>query len=84
VKVTAGALFTDVKSAFNNASKAHLGKRMDAPELLPVDQQLHVRPTDQARPRRRGGAGKRCRYRNPTGSLAAPGLFVNYLSVIFS
>ena len=34
----AGALFMDVKSAFNNVSKAHLGKRMEAlgvePDLI--------------------------------------------------
>jgi len=29
-KRVAGALFMDVKSAFNNVSKAHLGKRMEA------------------------------------------------------
>ena len=31
----AGALFMDVKSAFNNANKALLGKRMEALELEP-------------------------------------------------
>jgi len=37
-KRVAGALFMDVKSAFNNVSKAHLGKRMEAlgvePDLI--------------------------------------------------
>ena len=31
----AGALFMDVKSAFNNVSNAHLGRRMEALEIEP-------------------------------------------------
>jgi hypothetical protein len=34
-KKMAGTLFMDVKSAFNNVSKAQLGKRMEAQELEP-------------------------------------------------
>jgi len=34
-KKVAGALFMDVKLAFNNVSKMHLGKRMEALELEP-------------------------------------------------
>jgi len=31
----AGALFMDVKSAFNNVSKPHLGRRLEALEIEP-------------------------------------------------
>jgi hypothetical protein len=34
-KKIAGGLFMDVKSAFNNVSKAHLGQRMEALKLEP-------------------------------------------------
>jgi len=34
-KKVGGALFMDVKSAFNNATKMHLGKRMEALDLEP-------------------------------------------------
>jgi len=34
-KKAAGTLFMDIKSAFNNVSKSHLGRRMEALEIEP-------------------------------------------------
>jgi hypothetical protein len=86
-KRTAGALFRDVKSAFNNVSKAYLGRRMEALELEPdlvrwtssfmTDQQVKIvlgGEVGQANPVDTG---------IPQGSPATPVLFITYLSGIF-
>jgi ribonuclease HI len=86
-KEIAGALLMDVKSAFNNVSKAHLGKRMEALELEPdlirwansfmTGRQVKLvldGETGDASPVDTG---------IPQGSPAAPILFVTYLSGIF-
>ena len=82
-----GALFMDVKSAFNNVSKVHLGKRMEAlgvePDLIRwtgsfmSDCQVKLvlnGKVGEAEPLDTGIA---------QGSPAAPILFVTYLSGIF-
>ena len=78
---TAGELFMDVKSAFNNASKAHLGRRM---EMLGVEPDL-IRWTDCFISDRQvklvlGGKGSPVDTGIPQGSPVAPILFVTYLS----
>jgi len=86
-KQVAGALFMDVKSAFNNVSKTHLGKRMEAlaiePDLIRWTVSFitdrHIKlvldgKTGEASPVDTG---------IPQGSPAAPILFVTYLSGIF-
>jgi hypothetical protein len=86
-KRIAGALFMDVKSAFNNVSKAHLGKRMEALELEPD----LIRWTDSFMTSRQvklvldGEIGDASPVDTgiPQGSPAAPILFVTYLSGIF-
>ena len=86
-KRVAGVLFMDVKSAFNNVSKAHLGRRMEAlgiePDLIRwtgsfmSDRQVKLvldGKTGEASPVDTGIL---------QGSPAAPILFVTYLSGIF-
>jgi hypothetical protein len=86
-KKIAGALFMDVKSAFNNVNKEHLGRRMEALELEPdlirwthsfmTDRQVKIvldGETGQVHPVDTG---------IPQGSPVAPILFVTYLSGIF-
>jgi len=85
-KKVAGALFMDVKSAFNNVSKVHLGRRTEELEIEPdlirwtgrfmSDRQVKLVPggkTDEASPVDTG---------IPQGATA-PILFVTYLSGIF-
>jgi hypothetical protein len=87
-KKIAGMLFMDVKSALNNVSKAHLGKRMEDLELAPdligwthsfmTDRQVKIvldGETGQAHPVDTG---------IPQGSPEAPILFVTYLSGIIN
>jgi len=82
----AGALFMDVKSAFNNVNKTHLGKRMQAlgiePDLIRwtgsfmSDRQVKLvldSKTCEANPVDTG---------IPQGSPVAPILFTTYLSGI--
>ena len=86
-KRVAGALFMDVKSAFNNVSKVHLGKRMEA---LGVEPDL-VRWTGSFMSDRQvklvldGKVGESHPVDTgiPQGSPATPILFVTYLSGIF-
>ena len=86
-KKIAGALFMDVKAAFNNVSKAILGKRMEALELEPD----LIRWTDSFMTGRQvkivldGETGDASPVDTgiPQGSPAAPILFVTYLSGIF-
>jgi len=86
-KKIAGALFMDVKAAFNNVSRAHLGKRMEALELEPD----LIRWTDCFMTGRQvklvldGEIGDASPVDTgiPQGSPAAPILFVTYLSGIF-
>jgi len=86
-KKVAGALFMDVKSAFNNVNKTHLGKRMQAlgiePDLIRwtgsfmSDRQVKLvldGKTGEANPVDTGV---------PQGSPVAPILFTTYLSGIF-
>jgi len=86
-KKVAGALFMDVKSAFNNVSRTHLSRRMEALEIEPdlirwtgsfmSDRQVKLvldGETGKAYPVETG---------IPQGSPAAPILFVTYLSGIF-
>lgn len=86
-KRVAGALLMDVKSAFNNVNKAHLGRRMEAlgvePDLIRwtcislSDRQVKLvldGKTGEVSPVDTG---------IPQGSPAAPILFVTYLSGIF-
>ena len=86
-KKVAGALFMDVKSAFNNVNKAHLGKRMQAlgiePDLIQwtgsfmSDRQVKLvldGKVGEANPVDTG---------IPQGSPVAPILFTTYLSGIF-
>jgi len=86
-KRVAGALFMDVKSAFNNVRKAHLGRRMEALGLEPdlirwttsfmSDRQVKIvldGETGEATPVDTG---------IPQGSPVAPILFTTYLSGIF-
>lgn len=50
-KKVAGALFMDVKSAFNDVDKTFLGKRMEGlgvEAAHPKDDELHDRPAGQA------------------------------------
>ena len=80
----APALFMDVKSAFNNVSKAHLGGRMEALEIEPdlirwtgsymSDRQVKLVLDREANPLDTG---------IPHRSPGAPVLFVTYLSGIF-
>jgi len=82
-----GALFMDVKSAFNNVSKVHLGKRMEAlgvePDLIRwtgsfmSDRQVKLVLDGKV------GEAKPVDTGIPQGSPAAPILFVTYLSGIF-
>jgi hypothetical protein len=86
-KKIAGALLMDVKSAFNNVSKTHLGKRMEVLELEPD----LIRWTDSFMSGRQvklvldGETGEANPVDTgiPQGSPAAPILFVTYLSGIF-
>jgi hypothetical protein len=86
-RIIAGALLMDVKSAFNNISKTHLGKRM---EVLEREPDL-IRWTDsfmtghQVKLVLDGKTGDASPVDTgiPQGSLAAPILFVTYLSGIF-
>jgi len=86
-KKVAGALFMDVKSAFNNVSKTHLGKRMQVlgiePDLIRwtssfiSDRQVKLvldGKTGEVNPVDTG---------IPQGSPVAPILFTTYLSGIF-
>ena len=86
-KKVAGALFKDVKSAFNNVNKAHLGKRMQdlgiEPDLIRwtgsfmSDRQVKLvldGKVGEANPVDTG---------IPQGSPVAPILFTTYLSGIF-
>jgi len=83
----AGALFMDVRSAFNNVSKSHLGRRMEA---LEIESDL-IRRTGSFMSHRQvelvidGKTGKASPVDTgiPQGSPAAPILFVTYLSGIF-
>jgi len=85
-KVT-GALFMDVKSAFNNVSKSHLGRRMEA---LNIEADL-IRWTGSFMSDRQvklvldGKPGEASLMVTgiPQGSPAAPILFFRYLSGIF-
>jgi len=86
-KMLAGALFMDVKAAFNNISKTHLGKRMEERELeadlirwtmsFMSDQRVKLLLDSETS------------EENPVdtsvllGSRAAPILFITYLSGIF-
>ena len=86
-KRVAGGLFMDVKSAFNNVSRAHLGGRMEAlgvePDLIRwtgsfmSDRQVKLILDGKAGDARPVDTGI------PQGSPAAPILFVTYLSGIF-
>jgi len=86
-KKVAGALFMDVKSAFNNVDKTILGQRM---EVLGLEADL-IRWTMSFMSDRRvklvldGETGEDYPVDTgvPQGSLAAPILFVTYLSGIF-
>jgi len=86
-KKVAGALFMDVKSAFNNVSKIHLGKRMAA---LGIETDL-IRWTMSFMTNRKvkialdgeTGEAQPADTGVPQGSPAAPILFVTYLSGIF-
>jgi len=81
------ALFMDVKSAFNNVSKVHLGRRMEA---LGIEADL-VRWTGSFMSDRqvklvldgKTGAASPVDTGIPQGSQAAPILFVTYLPGIF-
>ena len=86
-KKVAGMLFMDVKSAFNNVSKIHLGKRM---EVLGIEADLiwwmmsfmmdrKVRITLDGET----GEAQAVETGVPQGSPAAPILFVTYLSDVF-
>jgi len=86
-KRVSGALFMDVKSAFNNISKVHLGKRMEAlgvePDLIRwtgsfmSDRQMKLVLDSKV------GEAKPVDTSIPQGSPAAPIFFVTYLSGIF-
>ena len=86
-KKVAGALLIDVKSAFNNVSKTHLGKRMEAlgvePDLIRwtgsfmSDRQVKLVLDGKA------GEANPVDTGIPQGFPAAPILFVTYLSGIF-
>jgi len=86
-KRVVGGLFMDVKSAFNNVSRAYLGKWMEA---LGVESDL-IRWTGRFMSDRQvklvldGKAGEASPVDTgiPQGSPAAPILFVTYLSGIF-
>jgi len=86
-KKVAGALLMDVKSAFNNVSKAHLGRRMEALEVEPdlirwAGSFMSDRQVKLVIDGRTGKANK-VDTGIPQGSPAAPILFVTYLSGIF-
>jgi len=80
----AGAVFMDVKSAFNNVSKAHLGRRMEALELeLDLVWWTQSFMTGQACLRRRGRTGKSGGHGNPAGLTSGTDSIHQYLSGIF-
>jgi hypothetical protein len=77
----------DVKSAFNNVSKTHLGKRMEALELDPdlirwMNSFMTGRQVKLVLDGETGDASP-VDTGIPQGSPAAPILFVTYLSGIF-
>ena len=84
----AGALFMDVKSAFNNVSKTHLGKRMW--QVLGIEPDL-IRWTSSFMSDRqvklvldgKTGNANPVDTGIPQGSPVAPILFTTYLSGIF-
>jgi len=86
-KKVAGALFMDVKSAFNNVSKPHLGKRMEALgiEADLIRWAMSFMSDRQVKIAQDGEVGKALPVDTgvPQGSPAAPILFVTYLSGIF-
>jgi len=86
-KKIAGALFMDVKSAFNNVNKVLLGKRMEALELEPdLIRWTHNFMTGRKVKLVLDGKAWDASPINtgiPQGSPVAPILFVTYLSGIF-
>jgi len=86
-KKVAGALFMDVKSAFNNVNKSHLGNRMQALGIGPdlnrwtgsfmSDRQVKLVQDGQT------GEANPVDTGIPQGSPVAPILFTTYLSGIF-
>jgi len=86
-KRVAGALFMDVKSAFNNVSKAHLGRRMEALGLEPdlIRWTTSFMSGRQVKIVLDGETGEATPVDTgiPQGSPVAPILFTTYLSGIF-
>jgi len=78
-KKVAGALLLDVKSAFSNVSEAHLGRRMEAPEIEPAPCRTQMKLVLDGKT----GEVSPVDTSIPQGSPAAPILFVTYLSGIF-
>jgi hypothetical protein len=86
-KMIAGSLLMDVKSAFNNVNKAHLGKRMEDLQLEPdlirwTDSFMTGRQVKLVLDDETGDASP-VDTGIPPGSPAAPILFVTYRSGIF-
>ena len=86
-KRTAGALFMDVKSVFNNVSKVHLGRRMEVQsiKLDLIRWTTSFMSDHQVKLALDGGTGEAHPVDTgiPHGSPAAPILFITYLSGIF-
>ena len=86
-KKVAGALFMDVKSAFNNVSKVHLGRRMEELGIEPdlIRWAVSFMTGRQIKLVLDGETGEASQVDTgiPQGSPAAPILFVTYLTGIF-
>ena len=86
-KQVAGALFMDIKSAFNNVSKTHLGRRMEALDIEPdlIRWTISFMTDRQVKLVLDGKTGEPSPVDTgiPQGSPAAPILFVTYLLGIF-